>query len=46
MRSSRRSAANIRISDAGVLEKQHALGRPFEFNFVDLEVKNGSLTSR
>jgi enoyl-CoA hydratase/3-hydroxyacyl-CoA dehydrogenase len=24
-----------------VLEKQHALGRPFEFNFVDLEVKNG-----
>jgi enoyl-CoA hydratase/3-hydroxyacyl-CoA dehydrogenase len=24
-----------------VLEKQQALGRPFEFNFVDLEVKDG-----
>jgi enoyl-CoA hydratase/3-hydroxyacyl-CoA dehydrogenase len=24
-----------------LLEKQHALGQPFEFNFVDLEVKNG-----
>jgi enoyl-CoA hydratase/3-hydroxyacyl-CoA dehydrogenase len=24
-----------------LLEKQHALGRPFEFSFVDLEVKNG-----
>jgi len=24
-----------------VLEKQHRLGKPFEFNFVDLEVKNG-----
>ena len=23
-----------------LLEKQHALGKPFEFNFVDLEVKN------
>ena len=24
-----------------ILEKQHRLGKPFEFNFVDLEVKNG-----
>jgi enoyl-CoA hydratase/3-hydroxyacyl-CoA dehydrogenase len=24
-----------------LLEKQHALGKPFEFSFVDLEVKNG-----
>jgi len=24
-----------------LLEKQHGLGKPFEFNFVDLEVKNG-----
>jgi enoyl-CoA hydratase/3-hydroxyacyl-CoA dehydrogenase len=24
-----------------ILEKQHALGKPFEFNFVDIEVKNG-----
>lgn len=24
-----------------LLEKQHRLGKPFEFNFVDLEVKNG-----
>jgi enoyl-CoA hydratase / 3-hydroxyacyl-CoA dehydrogenase len=25
-----------------LLEKQHALGRPFEFSFVDLEIKNGA----
>ncbi|MFO7708749.1 MAG: 3-hydroxyacyl-CoA dehydrogenase NAD-binding domain-containing protein [Desulfobacterales bacterium] len=24
-----------------ILEKQHRLGKPFEFNFVDLEVKDG-----
>ncbi len=24
-----------------ILEKQHHFGKPFEFNFVDLEVKNG-----
>ncbi len=24
-----------------ILETQHGLGKPFEFNFVDLEVKNG-----
>jgi enoyl-CoA hydratase/3-hydroxyacyl-CoA dehydrogenase len=24
-----------------LLEKQHALGKPFEFSFVDLDVKNG-----
>jgi enoyl-CoA hydratase/3-hydroxyacyl-CoA dehydrogenase len=24
-----------------LLQKQHALGKPFEFSFVDLEVKNG-----
>jgi enoyl-CoA hydratase/3-hydroxyacyl-CoA dehydrogenase len=24
-----------------ILEKQHRLGKPFEFNFVDIEVKNG-----
>jgi enoyl-CoA hydratase / 3-hydroxyacyl-CoA dehydrogenase len=27
-----------------ILEKQHRLGKPFEFNFVDLEVKNGIAT--
>jgi enoyl-CoA hydratase/3-hydroxyacyl-CoA dehydrogenase len=27
-----------------LLAKQHALGRPFEFNFVDLDVKNGIAT--
>jgi len=25
----------------GLLEKQHALGKPFEFSFVDIEVKDG-----